>query len=457
MKIDNGFFLSYLTCKYRAYLLVCGKIAEQHPYDLMLADQKTQFRKTAIGSLAGVPSTRGFLEAEHTTPSDLNAGAPILLDAIVENEWASFRFDALLRSDKKPSSGSLHYSPVLFDPDGSVREQKKLLLAFGGHVLEAVHHYAPHDGKIVFGCPCKTTTVRLTPYYDRLRKILPDLRAIADGTSIPTFALNGHCETCGFRVHCQDKAKADDHLSLLGRMKAKEIQHYAAKGIFTVTQLSYTFRPRRRSKRLRDRPMPHSLALQALALRENKTYVIGVPQLPSSPVHVYLDIEGDSNGKRVYLIGAIVVGPNVDTAYSFWADGCEEQCTLFERLLDVVEQYNDFRVFHYGSYDAHFLKRMKALTARKEAAENMIERATNVLSLVHSRIYFPTRTNSLKEIGRVLGCSWTEPDASGLNTLVWRYRWEQAGDDQWKQRLVQYNYEDCLALRRLTEVIYDIA
>jgi hypothetical protein len=46
---------------------------------------------------------------------------------------------------------------------------------------------------------------------------------------------------------------------------------------------------------------------------------------------------------------------------------------------------------------------------------------------------------------------WTEPDASGLQSLVWRAAWEQAGEEVLKQKLLQYNLEDCSALRRVTE------
>ena len=50
-------------------------------------------------------------------------------------------------------------------------------------------------------------------------------------------------------------------------MSAKERQKLRSKGIFTVTQLSYTFRPRRRPKRLRDKREKYHHSLKALAIR----------------------------------------------------------------------------------------------------------------------------------------------------------------------------------------------
>ena len=77
----------------------------------------------------------------------------------------------------------------------------------------------------------------------------------------------------------------------------------------------------------------------------------------------------------------------------------------------------------------------------------------NVLSLIHSHFYFPTYSNGLKAIAGHLGFRWSESDASGIQSLVWRKRWEETKQDTYKKRLVQYNQEDCDGLRRVTEVI----
>ena len=52
MKIDDNIFRGYLACNYKAYLILCGQIAVQHPYDLMLLDRKKRFRKAVTELLA---------------------------------------------------------------------------------------------------------------------------------------------------------------------------------------------------------------------------------------------------------------------------------------------------------------------------------------------------------------------------------------------------------------------
>jgi predicted RecB family nuclease len=66
-----------------------------------------------------------------------------------------------------------------------------------------------------------------------------------------------------------------DDLNLLSSMSAKERQKLRSKGIFTVTQLSYTFRPRRRPRRQRDKREKYHHALKALAIREQKIHIVG--------------------------------------------------------------------------------------------------------------------------------------------------------------------------------------
>ena len=57
------------------------------------------------------------------------------------------------------------------------------------------------------------------------------------------------------------------------------ITHLRGQGIFTVNQLSYTFRARRRPKRAKKAAPIHHLPLRALALREKKIFVHGDPQV----------------------------------------------------------------------------------------------------------------------------------------------------------------------------------
>ena len=220
-------------------------------------------------------------------------------------------------------------------------------------------------------------------------------------------------------------------------MGENEIRAQNRRGIFTVTQLSYTFRPPEKSKRARIRVSP-TITIEALAIREGKTYVFAKPAFPERTAGVYLDIEGNTDATSVYLVGALVVEDGVEKQHSFWADGPGEEERLLDRLLEIVEG-KDYVLFHYGRYERDFLERVRLTAKRKKPIDQMLANSVDVQAVIRSNIYFPTYSNSLKDLGRHLGHAWTDPEASGLQSLVWRQRWEESHDDKCKDRLIVYN------------------
>src|SRR5207245_2257724 len=109
-----------------------------------------------------------------------------------------------------------------------------------------------------------------------------------------------HCHVCEFRQRCQQQATEEDNISLLRGIGEVEVKAYARKGIFTVTQLAHTFRPRRKGKRGAQREQRHDHALQALAIRDKRIHILGTPELADSLTRIYLDVEGDPEDGYVY-------------------------------------------------------------------------------------------------------------------------------------------------------------
>jgi hypothetical protein len=97
---------------------------------------------------------------------------------------------------------------------------------------------------------------------------------------------------------------------------------------------------------------------------------------------------------------------------------------------------------------------MRRQARRKKPVDRVLGALVNTLSIVYAHFYFPTYSNGLKEIGSCLGCSWSDENASGIQSIAWRMRWERTHDDQWKAKLIAYNLEDCAALRRVTDFMH---
>jgi predicted RecB family nuclease len=101
-----------------------------------------------------------------------------------------------------------------------------------------------------------------------------ELSQLQRGEVQPRLMLNDHCPTCEFSTKCHEQAVREDNLSLLRGLGQKAITAYARKGILTLTQLAHTFRPRRKGKRSGGPSKKRYFALQALALRDRRVYVL---------------------------------------------------------------------------------------------------------------------------------------------------------------------------------------
>ena len=68
---------------------------------------------------------------------------------------------------------------------------------------------------------------------------------------------------------------------------------------------------------------------------------------------------------------------------------------------DVCQPGLGIDAIHFGRYDAAALKAVRhRLTEELQAKiDAILQRTTNVLSVVYSHIYFPTYSNGLKDLG----------------------------------------------------------
>jgi predicted RecB family nuclease len=453
-KITRDIIESYLSCKYKGHLKLAGQQGNRSDYELLLAQSRDAAGQRAIDKIIARHSEEEVERGLVLTPAVLKRGAAFFVNVTLEDECVSLAFDGLQRVPGSSKLGDFHYVPVLFCGGREVHKQQRTLLDVYGFFLSRLQGRTPGSGIIWHGQECRATQVRLNPDPRKTERLLEELCQIQIAPASPRLVLNDHCAVCEFRQQCHEQAVQEDNISLLRGMKEKEVKAYARKGILTVAQLSHTFRPRRPGKRPSHKPQRHYHALQAMAVRDSKVYVFGTPQLRASPVRLHLDIEGDPEEGYIYLIGLVVVQDESETHHSFWADSKEQELQIFEQFLAEVSRYENFLVFCYGGYERAFLKRMKNVAKCKEAVDRVLDAVVNTLSLVYAHVYFPCYSNGLKDVGSYLGCHWTEPNASGLQSIVWRKRWEAAKGEEWKRKLTTYNLEDCVALAKVTTFLY---
>ena len=94
---------------------------------------------------------------------------------------------------------------------------------------------------------------------------------------------------------CRAMATRREDLSLLGNMTEKERAKCREKGITTLAQLSYGYRPRRRrhvksTPQHGPPPVRHDHKLKALAIKKAQVHVVGAPDLSIEGTPVLLRV-----------------------------------------------------------------------------------------------------------------------------------------------------------------------
>src|SRR5205085_5159042 len=159
--------------------------------------------------------------------------------------------------------------PIRFVPNEKITKDDKLLLAFDALISSNRFDKVPLYGRIIHGNEQTCLRIKLAPLVEEAKSIIKRITDQQASPTPPALTLNKHCIECEFRARCHQIAVEEDELSLLSGMTEKERSKQHNKGIFSITQLAYTFRPRRKPKRLMSKPEKYSHALKALAIREN--------------------------------------------------------------------------------------------------------------------------------------------------------------------------------------------
>ena len=458
MIVSSQLFEDYIECATKCWLRSRAEPAAGNVYAEWARAQNEAYRQDALKKLLAVLPEGDRVIRPPISKSSKDATWRIAIDVPLRTNELESRLHAVERIASEGRGSTTQFIPYRFEFTNKLTRQQKLLVAFDMLVLSEAVGRAVILGKIMHGDSRATLKVKISAFASEVRKRIKEITALLAG-SPPDLVLNRHCGQCEFKARCSTQAREKDELSLLSGISEKERRKLHGKGIFTVTQLSYTFRPRRRRQELQGKQEKLHHSLRALAIRENKIHTVDLPDPKLDGTLVYLDVEGLPDRDFYYLIGIRVGSGDDALQYGLWANDERGEQRIWREFLGILSAIPDPRLVHYGSYESTFLKRMHQRyggPCEGSAAAAAIKDAVNVLSYVFARIYFPTFSYGLKEVGRYLGFCWSDSPASGLEAIVWRHRWEASNNPGIKEALLHYNREDCEALELVTKRLINL-
>ena len=307
---------AYWFCQRKAFLLLRGDKGDvTHDYVTVTALEATRSFESYFKSCE-----RSDLAVVRGGNVSLDGGKyDVIVAATLKVDGFEAKADFLIRPHHNQVSPTLgYYEPHLAVGTHSVSEDQKIHLAVTGYILAKVLGVPVLTGGIV-NAANKTTRIKLAPLSPVIEPIIENLKGWTRHLPAhpPSVVIKDHCGVCLFRQSCQQQAEIEDNLSLLDRMTPRIVNKYNKNGIFTIKQLSYLYRPRRNRKNAGRHILRFDFALQALAIRTQKTYVHELPYIGTPTAQIFLDVEGIPDQSLIYLVGLIICTDEKTERYWF--------------------------------------------------------------------------------------------------------------------------------------------
>jgi predicted RecB family nuclease len=186
-------------------------------------------------------------------------------------------------------------------------------------------------------------------------------------------------------------------------------------------------------------------------------YLKQTVMLPVAAKEVYFDIEADPMRDVVYLHGFVEREhgqPATARFIPFFADGIDpahEEAVFRDAWAYLAARTQDSVIYYYSKYERTAYRKL----AGKYPAVCNEDQVNDLFGLpIMVDLYFdvvkpatewPTYDQSIKTLAQHLGFQWRDVNPSGAASIEWYHRWIETGDPSVRQRILDYNEDDCLA------------
>lgn len=302
------------------------------------------------------------------------------------------------------------------------------------------------------------------PMWSEYRDVLDEVRAIVRREKKTRPALCSACKLCHWRSCCRARLQASDDLTLipeLGRSRRdKLVEKYstvralagadpgklaagkksAVPGIGAATLLKFQARAR------------------LLTEKGARPYFTGEVTFPPPGRELFYDVETDPMRDVCYLHGFVVREGGGEEFIGFFADAPTPAAErlAFRQAWELISS-GFTALYVYSPYERTTLKKLAGRypeVATVEEVEELYARE-EVMDLygdlVKSKMEWPTNDYSIKTLAKFLGFKWRDTDPSGASSIQWYHQWTQTGDEALKTRILEYNEDDCRAMRVLLD------
>jgi len=445
-----------------------------------------QFENRGL-DIARIPQGIAREDASAQTIEAIRRGAEVIYQpAFFEGLWGG-RADFLTRVDKSSGLGAWSYEVVETKLARSTKVRALIQLCFYSTLLSTIQGVEPDWMHVVLGGgrPAEKFPIqRYMAYFRKIRREFEEAyRAGADIYPDPV----EHCPICSWSTVCDERRRADDHLSLVAGINGNQRKALIERGVNTVADLgSFPIPAVPRFERIGNqalRNIREQARLQVQGRDERRhIYELLVPveaerglcSLPRpSAGDVFLDFEGDPYSYECgleYLFGVVTLSEEAGAQANYeatWAlDRTSEKVafeTFITNMMERRRRHPDMHIFHYGAYEETVIKRMAGQHATCVDAVDELLRAgvlVNLLSVVRQGLRASVESYSIKKLEPLYGYDRDVQllDANqALSTFqaVLAFGPEEGDVEELCSVIEGYNRDDCLSTLQLRNWLED--
>lgn len=189
--------------------------------------------------------------------------------------------------------------------------------------------------------------------------------------------------------------------------------------------------------------------------------------LPDFERELFFDIEVDPMRDVCYLHGFVDRRGRVNGSEQFvfaFVDDIEPESErqAFARALGLIRERQPCAIYYYSKYERTIYRKLQQKypdVCSAQDIEDLFDPAHAIdlyNDVVKKATEWPTWDFSIKTLAKYLGFSWRDTHPSGAASIEWFHRWVATGDPAIRQRVLDYNEDDCRATRVLRDALDDL-
>ncbi len=178
-------------------------------------------------------------------------------------------------------------------------------------------------------------------------------------------------------------------------------------------------------------------------------------RFPAAARQVYFDIEDDPTQGLTYLFGLLIQEQDGEPVFRYFvARRPEDEEATVRAFWGFLQEAKDDVYYVYSHKERTTLR---ALRERYDLDPDILatyeEREFDLYQrLIVDYSDWPTYSYGIKQIAKLIGFSWRDPDPSGANSIAWYNEYlKNPEKDASLRRILQYNEDDCRAMLAIKE------